>query len=338
MWTVTRVLVLMSALSFGTLARADAVPGPPDDCIDGTRGATCHGGPHCLPIRCDDGTPCPADTQCAAVEVATRDVICSGRRPSNAPPPTPRLTVTGLCDSTPDRSHCRTLQLCLSKPALAEPVALAPVEPPPAPPTATAAPAATETSQPAPAKKGCAAAGGTWFGLGLLALIAWRWRRARFLRVLGAVMLAPLVATLGTAEPARADVVREPPPSCPVAGTRPATCHGGPYCDVVACDRCTAEQVCQTVSVCARDIQCAGDVNPEDLPKYLRPDVSGLCGADKTCAQGACRELQMCVPKGAPITPAAPPRKSGCTGGGPGPVGLAGVLAAMAILAASKRR
>jgi hypothetical protein len=95
--------------------------------------------------------------------------------------------------------------------------------------------------------------------------------------------------------------------------------------------------VCQTVSVCARDIQCAGDVNPEDLPKYLRADVKGVCAADKTCAHGTCRELQMCVPKGSATTPAAPPRKSGCDGGAPGPVGLAGVLAALGILAASRR-
>ncbi len=239
MWTATlRLLVLMSALSFGTLARADAVPGPPNDCIDGTRGATCHGGPHCLPIRCDDATPCPAEKECTSVEVATRDVVCSGRRLSTAPPPTPRLAVSGLCDGTRDRSRCQTLKLCLAKPAHAEPVTpVTPVEPsPPTAPATTATTVTTAAAQPAPAapaKSGCDAGGGTWFGLALLALIAWRWRRARFLRVLGFVTLASVGALLGRDLPARADVVPEPPPACAVAGTKPASCHGGPYCQCV---------------------------------------------------------------------------------------------------------
>ncbi len=45
-------LAVLGLVASASVAMADVVDMEPDNCPDGSRGATCHGGPYCAPIEC----------------------------------------------------------------------------------------------------------------------------------------------------------------------------------------------------------------------------------------------------------------------------------------------
>ncbi|MFO0747107.1 MAG: hypothetical protein U1F43_15810 [Myxococcota bacterium] len=122
---------------------------------------------------------------------------------------------------------------------------------------------------------------------------------------------------------ARADKIPGPPETCP-PGATPESCHGGPYCAVTECDPstpCPAGMGCQPVEGCFRRLNCAGDVNPEDLPRYVRWSFDAPCDAARSC----CSTRSICVAAAPPARSATPatataapsaPTRSACAGGG----------------------
>lgn len=281
-------------------ARADAVPGPPSDCPAGTQPATCHGGPHCLPTLCKTDADCGDLGPCRTQRMCVDTISCGGLRPSDAPPPPTFEVIRGECSDSCGR--CEEIRYCGAKPTSVRNLF------------------------------GCAAGeGDTSLGLGLalagaLALVL-RGRRAR--AIAGVFALTVLWSGAGDA---RADVIGPPPASCP-AGASPASCHGGPYCAVTTCDAstpCPSGQRCAEVEGCYRQLQCAGDVNPDDLPKYLRWSLDGAC------AGSCCAKRSICVAAEAPTpTPAASPARA-CAGADELPLALG--LAAVALAVVTRRR
>ncbi len=117
-----------------------------------------------------------------------------------------------------------------------------------------------------------------------------------------------LVFSACLATVARADVVENPPASCP-AGSTPRTSHSGPFC--APTEECTAGGVCPggggctTIRQCIETRGCGGMSFPDSAPCTLE-HVTGLCGSDGSCASGVCRDRSVCP---APGTPSS----SGCS-------------------------
>ncbi|MCC6624519.1 MAG: hypothetical protein IT385_24945 [Deltaproteobacteria bacterium] len=166
-------LASLVVLVLAPVARADVVPPPPDDCIEGTRPSTCHGGPHCRPELCPAGDTCTDGFTCQTKRVCTGELQCAGDWGGGEPPPKTKV-VLGECTSS--CTSCEDLRLCL--PAVAP-----------------------KTSG---SKSGCHAAGGpaalafVVLALGLLALAQNLPRRRAF-------SLLALGAMLGAVGPAAAD-------------------------------------------------------------------------------------------------------------------------------------
>jgi hypothetical protein len=95
--------------------RADLVAAPPADCPPGTRGATSHAGPHCLPVSCDQATPCPAGATCVTehlCSVERKFVNMSGHGTATV--------IQGRCQNGQcAEGTCRPERVCVSHEAAA---------------------------------------------------------------------------------------------------------------------------------------------------------------------------------------------------------------------------
>jgi hypothetical protein len=116
--------------------------------------------------------------------------------------------------------------------------------------------------------------------------------RASVLTMLG-LALATLTLGLGAA---RADVVGNPPSSCP-AGSIPRTSHAGPTCEPVeACATggvCPDGRSCVPIRQCIEQRACGGLREPDSGPCFIQ-HVTGLCGSDGSCASGTCTMRDVC--------------------------------------------
>lgn len=153
--------------------------------------------------------------------------------------------------------------------------------------------------------------------------------------IMGLIMGLIIGLLLGTGI-ARADVVSSPPKTCP-AGAEPSTCHGGPHCMASACTKdadCETGRRCQQLALCARQINCAGQIAPgEDASKYNRDDIKGFCGNEDACAAGTtCKRLMVCAKPGADK-----PSSGGCSLGAAAPP-AASVIVGLGILIWARRR
>lgn len=185
---------LVAALLLPTLARADAIAGPPA-CPPGSRGQSSHSGQWCAPATCTADSECGPAATCRPWRVCTRDsdVELGGLRAGPEPPVRMQMVV-GTCDpaskcrgdeepppqlvgkllagppSCRDERHCVANDL----PALPPRAADVPANPPPSPPSD---PPATGSPPVAP-RPGCGCTTDGPFALpGLLALLLIRRRR-----------------------------------------------------------------------------------------------------------------------------------------------------------------
>ena len=152
-------------------ALADVVMPRPDDCIEGTRAATGHGGPRCAPLSCSADADCKGGTVCRELPLCVGVVHGGGRRPPGVKRPTYK-TVVARCDKADGSScalpegasprrrgvstgTCQALEICVAAPK--------PVEKPAPSETPAETPAKTPADKPAPekpqAKKGCVGSG-----------------------------------------------------------------------------------------------------------------------------------------------------------------------------------
>ena len=61
------------------VAAADAVPPPPTNCVEGSYGETCHGGPHCRPRACSDDGGCEPGESCQPLALCIDQIDCGGQ-------------------------------------------------------------------------------------------------------------------------------------------------------------------------------------------------------------------------------------------------------------------
>lgn len=100
---------------------------------------------------------------------------------------------------------------------------------------------------------------------------------------------------------ALADVVGDPPPSCPT-GSSPNVCHGGPFCEPAFCmddGDCTGGWTCQDVNACVGEVNCGGGGRPSPTETF-----EGACKPDSTCdvAGATCQARRQCLPMPDPTT------------------------------------
>lgn len=111
-WLV--VVLLHAAISFfGVEARADAIDPPREDCPEGSRGESCHGGPYCAPASaCVDDSSCAEGETCQELDLCIGRIDCAGGW-------TPgehfwEDTVTGTCSGGSCSSgSCETRRVCV---------------------------------------------------------------------------------------------------------------------------------------------------------------------------------------------------------------------------------
>ncbi|MDI3282700.1 hypothetical protein [Polyangium sp. 15x6] len=107
----------LSALAFVTSARADVVGPPPDDCPEGTEGATCHGGPYCSPIECTSDAECGNGETCKAQPLCVSTIGCAGLLPPDASPMDfERTKIEALCPNGNECTQgatCKTQKVCV---------------------------------------------------------------------------------------------------------------------------------------------------------------------------------------------------------------------------------
>lgn len=99
-----------TALLAAPPARADVVPEPPMDCLDGTVGETCHGGPYCAPDTCTTDAECDAGKVCKDRDLCTATIDCGGMGG-----PAPTTEVTASCgEACPAGDTCSVLKVCVT--------------------------------------------------------------------------------------------------------------------------------------------------------------------------------------------------------------------------------
>jgi len=97
---------LAMALLVSGAARADVVESPPENCPDGATGATCHGGPHCVPDICVTNGDCVAGEVCVPTSLCTLPFDCGFDE---------TIEVVGLCSNgCPNGGSCQTQSVCVS--------------------------------------------------------------------------------------------------------------------------------------------------------------------------------------------------------------------------------
>lgn len=65
-----------SGLLTGARARADAIGPPPDDCVEGSAGESCHGGAYCRARGCTGPSDCMIGERCASRELCALSFDC----------------------------------------------------------------------------------------------------------------------------------------------------------------------------------------------------------------------------------------------------------------------
>lgn len=91
-------------------ARADIVPEPPSDCVDGSAGETCHGGPYCALDLCTTDADCDGGKVCQDHNLCTSTIDCGG-----GSGPAPTTLVTGDCaEGCPAGSVCGVQKVCVT--------------------------------------------------------------------------------------------------------------------------------------------------------------------------------------------------------------------------------
>ena len=136
---LTASFVGVSCILLTSSANADAVPPPRQDCPPGSRGETCHGGPHCMLVSCRDDTDCTGNETCQSRRFCMDIVECGSRGHSRS-----RRVVAGSCNAG---------ETCGENPCIAEMVCA----PPPDSPMDTPPPQASPATSPhgaAPADEG----------------------------------------------------------------------------------------------------------------------------------------------------------------------------------------
>jgi len=96
-------------------AHADAVPPPPEDCMEGTTGDTCHGGIFCRPRTCTDVSGCNDSELCEERELCIGQIDCTGGWDPEAGP-FYSDTVEGSCPGGAPcvEGTCQTVKVCVS--------------------------------------------------------------------------------------------------------------------------------------------------------------------------------------------------------------------------------
>lgn len=104
------IALFTTALLAAPPARADVVPEPPIDCLDGTVGETCHGGPYCAPATCATDADCDAGEVCKDTDLCTATIDCGG-----IDGPAPTTEVTASCgEACPAGDTCSLLKVCVT--------------------------------------------------------------------------------------------------------------------------------------------------------------------------------------------------------------------------------
>ena len=107
----------LSALVFVTPARADVVGPPPDDCPEGTEGATCHGGPYCSPVECTSDAECGNGETCKDKPLCVSTISCAGLLPPDANPMDyERTKIESPCPTGNECTQgatCKTQKVCV---------------------------------------------------------------------------------------------------------------------------------------------------------------------------------------------------------------------------------
>lgn len=104
------ITLFTTALLTAPPARADVVPEPPMDCLDGTVGETCHGGPYCAPDTCTTDADCDAGEVCKDTDLCTATIDCGG-----IDGPAPTTEVTASCgEACPAGDTCSLLKVCVT--------------------------------------------------------------------------------------------------------------------------------------------------------------------------------------------------------------------------------
>lgn len=185
-----RTLCLALVLSvIPTVAFADRVPAPPDDCPRGSEGRTSHSGRWCAPTTCEADADCRTEgTRCEelALCVEQESYVPGGRTRDRTPRSRPVARGACLEDACPGAAECQTARRCV--PADEPEAEAAPEETPteaapeeaPAEETAADDTASEEpAADPAEGGGGCAVSprGAPVGAFGLLALFVFRARR-----------------------------------------------------------------------------------------------------------------------------------------------------------------
>jgi hypothetical protein len=137
-----RWLFLLCCMLLASLALADKVPSPPDDCPPGSTGDTGHEGPHCIPLDCKTDADCKGGLVCKEQPLCIEEKMLA---PRDDPEKSKFVFVYDSCEvgaKCTGASTCVTGKRCVA--------ASAPKDPPKDPPKAP-----TNTSPPAAAKGGC---------------------------------------------------------------------------------------------------------------------------------------------------------------------------------------
>ena len=101
------MMSMFTLLLVASLAWADAVDMPPDNCPTGAEGTSSHSGTWCIPTECSSDDEC-SDTPCSEQEIGLcveteEDVSCGGWMPDTGEPCTfTRRTAHGTCTEQSD--------------------------------------------------------------------------------------------------------------------------------------------------------------------------------------------------------------------------------------------
>lgn len=112
---LTAALLALGMTGMAATAQADAVPMPPEDCMEGTTGDSCHGGIYCGPSNCTDGSQCDSGEVCEDRELCIGQIDCTGGWDPEAGP-FYSDTVEGSCagGAACSSGTCQTLKVCVS--------------------------------------------------------------------------------------------------------------------------------------------------------------------------------------------------------------------------------
>jgi len=106
------VVTALAALLATGVAWADAVPMPPDndDCPNGARGETCHGGPFCMAWSCSSDSDCRDGRVCRDAGLCIGTLDCTGGWGSHTSETAEATCAPG---GSCERGTCETRRVCV---------------------------------------------------------------------------------------------------------------------------------------------------------------------------------------------------------------------------------